>query len=406
LRASDRISHERTTFVTLSSSHSFSATVLFLRHSRTRRRLAATGSLALVCALGCGSDGDGAKPAAAGGSAGSAGTSGLPGASGGATIPGSGGAVVGAGGAVVGVGGAITGAGGGTVIGTGGVMGASGSTGNGGASMGGATGTGGAAGASGTPGNGGASGAGGGGNPSTLAKFSFFVTSFAALKRLSNNQEGFGGDLRFGETGPGAGLRGADKICTAIAETSMPGSGAKGWHAFLSAANDGTGKQVNAIDRIGKGPWYDRIGRVFGMAIADITATRPTMADPAIKNDFPNEDGVPNHAPDPTMGAVDNHDMLTGSDATGKLYNATATCLDWTAAVGDTAKEGKPRCGHSWIRSGGMTGGMGEPWMSTLTESGCKAGANLIEMGGPQRTAVTVGSGGGYGGFYCFAMMP
>jgi hypothetical protein len=44
--------------------------------------------------------------------------------------------------------------------------------------------------------------------------------------------------------------------------------------------------------------------------------------------------------------------------------------------------------------------------MSALTESGCKAGANLIEMGPPNAASATVGSGGGYGGFYCFSMTP
>jgi hypothetical protein len=153
------------------------------------------------------------------------------------------------------------------------------------------------------------------------------------------------------------------------------------------------------------------------------------VTDAAIKNDFPNEDGLPNHQPDPTKSAADNHDMLTGSDEKGKLFAATATCLDWTAAVGDTAKEGKPRVGHSWPRSGGgmmgggmmgggmagggmagagSTGAIGDTnnWMSALTESGCKAGVNLIETGPPQANQVTVGSGGGYGGFYCFALKP
>lgn len=54
-------------------------------------------------------------------------------------------------------------------------------------------------------------------------KFSFFVTSLQSLRELSGSRTGFGGDLRFGETGEGAGLRGADKICAAIAELSMPG---------------------------------------------------------------------------------------------------------------------------------------------------------------------------------------
>jgi len=260
-----------------------------------------------------------------------------------------------------------------------------------------------------------------GGSSGTVAtdKFSFFVTSWAGLQRLAkdfglpnNGTDGFGGDLRYGETGAGAGLRGADKICAALAEASMPGAGTKGWHAFLSASDDGTGKPVNAIDRVGTGPWYDRLGRLFGNSVTDIAQQRPANADAAIKNDFPNEDGVPNHRPDPSVAAVDNHDMLTGSDATGKLLDATSNCLNWTSALGDTAKEGKPRVGHSWPRStggGSMSGGGGgdmNNWMSALTESGCKAGANLVEMGGPLQSAVTVGSGGGYGGFYCFAMTP
>ena len=305
---------------------------------------------------------------------------------------------------------------------------------------------------------------GAGGSASNAEKFSFFVTSWAALQRVSGSPDGFGGDLRHGETGAGAGLRGADKICAELAEGSMPGAGKKAWRAFLSAADGGAGKPVNAIDRIGAGPWFDRLGRLFGNNVTDINATRPTSADAASKNDFPNENGVPNHRPDPTAAEVDNHDMLTGSDASGKFYDKTATCLDWTSANGDTAAEGQPRVGHSWPRNlgslvdGGFIGsppdggppsalpdggpfgdggpgfpdggflpdgGPGFPdggfvpngaansgvgdvdnWMSSLTESGCKAGSNLIEMGGPLASAVTVGSGGGYGGFYCFALSP
>jgi len=218
----------------------------------------------------------------------------------------------------------------------------------------------------------------------------------------NNGTDGFGGDLRYGETGAGAGLRGADKICATLAEASMPGAGAKGWRAFLSASDGGTGQPVNAIDRIGTGPWYDRLGRLFGNTVTDVAMQRPANADATIKNDFPNEDGVPNHQPDPTMAAVDNHDMLTGSSSTGTPLNATSHCLNWTSAIGDTALEGKPRVGHAWPRGSGDSAN----WMSSLTESGCKAGANLKEQGGPLQGAVTVGSGGGYGGFYCFALKP
>jgi hypothetical protein len=52
-------------------------------------------------------------------------------------------------------------------------------------------------------------------------------------------------------------------------------------------------------------------------------------------------------------------------------------------------------------------GGMGGVcnWMSALDESGCAPGVNLIQNGGPGNDG-TVGSGGGYGGFYCFALTP
>jgi hypothetical protein len=246
---------------------------------------------------------------------------------------------------------------------------------------------------------------------SDLPQFSFFVTSLAALQDLSGSDDGFGGDLRFGETGAGAGLRGADKICATIAERSLPGAGAKPWRAFLSATDDGSGHPVNAIDRIGEGPWYDRLGRVLAPTRADLMNTRPQNGDATIQNDFPNEDGVPNHQPDATQGEVDNHDMLTGSDSDGGLYAATATCKDWTAATGD-ASEGKPRVGHSWPRGGGggggsgPGGGSGEDWRSALNESGCAPGINLVETGGPDPNDNTVGSGGGYGGFYCFSLVP
>jgi hypothetical protein len=237
----------------------------------------------------------------------------------------------------------------------------------------------------------------------------FFVTSLKALQDLSGSQSGFGGDLRFGETGPGAGLRGADKLCATIAERSMPGASAKQWRAFLSAIDDGNGNVVHAIDRIGNGPWYDRLGRTFATSKANVLTERPTGIDPAIKDDFPNEDGVPNHAPDPLAGQVDNHDTLTGSNAQGRLYSQTATCLSWTANAGNKTLEGRPRVGHSWPRYGGPgggTGGSSANWMSSLDESGCAPGVNLIEMGPPMTNSNTVGSGGGYGGFYCFALTP
>jgi len=293
-----------------------------------------------------------------------------------------------------------------------GTAGASNST-AGSAAIGGATGSAGSGSATGTAGgNGtGTAGAAGAGTVSS-AKFSFFVTSMAALQSVSGNPNGFGGDLRFGETGAGAGLRGADKICSTIADRSMPGNG-KAWRAFLSAVDGGDGKQVNAIDRIGAGPWDDRLGRLVANNVTDLANTRPVGADAAIAKDLPNEDGIPNHQPDPTQPVVDNHDTLTGSDATGKLYKTDLkfTCNDWT--TNEATTWGSPRVGHSWPRSGGpagMGGGMssGDSWISALDESGCGAGYHITtnDDGPPSQSGTTVGDGGGYGGFYCFALTP
>ncbi len=230
--------------------------------------------------------------------------------------------------------------------------------------------------------------------------FSFFVTSMRAMQELSGSQDGFGGDLRFGEQGPGAGLRGADKICAAIAEESMPGSSAKGWRAFLSVTADENGQPVDAIDRVGAGPWYDRLGRLVAMTPADLANERPLGGDPAIADDLPNEDGVPNHQPDPLMDPVDNHDTLTGSNQQGRLAGPDKTCSDWTSSEGQMNV--RPRIGHSWPRNPDN----GRHWISDHEAGGCGAGINILQMGGPAPGDYTVGAGGGYGGIYCFALNP
>jgi hypothetical protein len=260
-------------------------------------------------------------------------------------------------------------------------------------------------------GAGGKTGSGGSGSTAVkLDRFSFFVTSLSAIQALSKNQNGFGGDLRFGEKGPGAGLRGADKICSTIADRSMPGASSKVWRAFLSATADENGNQVNAIDRIGEGPWYDRLGRVLALSKTDLLNNRPDGADPAIANDFPNEDGVPNSQPDPTQATVDNHEILTGTNAFGELYSATATCMDWTTSDG-AAENGRPRVGHSWPRYG-LIDAMVQAdvlgnWISALDTAGCARGVFITDRSVAALVLEnSVGSGGGYGGFYCFALAP
>lgn len=378
--------------------------------------------------------GTGGQTVNSGGAPGAAGSVSLPGQSGataGGTTSGGSGAA-----ATAGAPGAGTGNG---SSGSPGTPGGAGSPSSGGAPNGGVGGS--APASAGTPGSAGSTtagsagtgtgtaGANGCGAPEQLEKFSFFVTSHKALQALSGSVDGFGGDLRYGEAD---GLSGADKICREIAERSMKCASTKGWRAFLSTTTGGpNGGPVHAIDRLGDGPWYDRIGRIVAMNKAALVNQRPMGADPAILMDLPNEDGVPNHAPDGEL--LDNHDMITGSNTEGKLYTGRAdplesTCKDWTSKE----RWGAPRCGHPWPTMGkggfpvgsaggpgfpgGFGGGSGFPgggsigdlahWISALDEAGCAPGAFLVEMGPPNPNNPTIGSGGGYGGFYCFAEVP
>jgi hypothetical protein len=359
-------------------------------------------------------DPDNSGPAGTGGTTSAGGSSGASSGGMGGTLSSGGNAGNGTGGA--GTGGAATGGSGtGGASGLGGSAGATGGssgsggnvsagTGNGGSSgdtatggSGGAPVTGGASGASGaggadSGGSGGSAGAaaGSGGAPTT-ERFSFFMTSQAGLERLSESPDGFGGDLTFGQAD---GLSGADEICRQLADTSMPGNG-KTWRAFLSVTEGPNGMPVDAIDRIGEGPWYDRLGRVVAMTREDVLQVRPRGADPAIVDDLPNEDGVPNH--DPGTGIIDNHNVLTGSTTQGTLDNQglSATCQDWTSSE---SMGGRPRCGVSWPRASLLN------WISVLNEGGCAPGSTPPGANsGPQGT---VGALGGYGGFYCFALTP
>jgi hypothetical protein len=226
-------------------------------------------------------------------------------------------------------------------------------------------------------------------------RFSFFVTSLESMRELSGSQNGFGGDLRFGEA---TGLAGADKICRTIAEKSMPGAGRKTWRAFLSTSAGGEGGgPVHAIERIGAGPWYDRLGRLVSSDIQGLTAGPRPAADALIKHDLPNELGVPNKQ------GVDNHDTLTGSSRTGRYPGGSmgTTCNDWTSAVGAT---GRPMCGHSWPRNVADPSRGGQ-WIADHQVPGCAAGVNLVQNGGGMGSN-TVGGGVGYGGIYCFALTP
>lgn len=389
-----------------------------------------------------------ADDAATGGAGGAGGSSG---GTGGANVAGTGGATGGAGGAVggsagVGTGGA-TGGVGGSIAGTGGSLGGTGATAGAAAGIGGSVAGGGTGGTSaagvggdmpggsgGLPGGGaggsaGSGMAGAGGQSEMVQKFSFFVTSVGSMTALAEEfgvgDEGFGGDLRYGEQ---TGLAGADKICKTIAERAMPGAGAKTWRAFLSTTTGGMNNgPVHGKDRIGTGPWFDALGRTVAMTLdALLTPDRPMGADPVIANDLPNEYGIPNRS-DGAPGCTgnecpNNHQVLTGTNCKGMLYTGggqtlglneiTSTCVnanppEGTPDSGYTCNDwmsrepsGKPWCGHSWGRTGS-----GMSWMSSAKDAGCAPCVELVEMGGINPGGrKCVGSAGGYGGIYCFAL--
>jgi hypothetical protein len=99
----------------------------------------------------------------------------------------------------------------------------------------------------------------------------------------------------------------------------------------------------------------------------------------------------------------DSHDILTGSNQNGTLYSSDSrhTCGDWTDAtdsgVSNCGQEAYPIIGHAWPRS---LSGNAPNWISEHLVAGCSANINLantMECG--------VGGHGGYGAWYCFAVV-
>jgi hypothetical protein len=219
--------------------------------------------------------------------------------------------------------------------------------------------------------------------PTEASRFSFFVTSVEAIIELSGSSDGFGGDL--------GGLEGADAICQQTAESV--GAGHKTWRAFLSVTDDGSGAPVHAIERIGEGPWYDRLDRLVAEDIEGLLGERPD-AHPAIVDDLPNEfgEGIRSYG--------DTHDILTGSNRNGRLNSSdpATTCQDWTSSVGP-GSERIVRCGHAW------PAGTRAHWISEHPVGGCAPCINMQQIP-PQQADPCVGGAGGYGGLYCFALSP
>jgi hypothetical protein len=175
-------------------------------------------------------------------------------------------------------------------------------------------------------------------NPSP--EMTFFVTSTG---------KGKGAEL--------GGLEGADAHCLALAKAA--GSKRTHWRAYLSTTAPAGDAGVNARDRIGKGPWHNAKGALIAKDVAELHSD----ANGITKATALTEKG------EPVSGrgdAVNQHDILTGSDPHGNYSTAggDTTCSNWSssgegsAIVGHHDRVGLKETRHmkSWNSSHGSRG--------------------------------------------------
>jgi hypothetical protein len=219
------------------------------------------------------------------------------------------------------------------------------------------------------------------------------------------------------------GIDGADSLCTEAALEANEGD-AHRWRAFLSSSNY-NGSTLNAIDRIGKGPWYsappkhsgatsyETGGLLIGANLDALKHLRPegsevTVYTSSVLENWPFNQCLLNEYGVCPIEEGDTHDVLTGSDTNGNLISdaGTATCDNWTNRE---KGYGKPQIGHSWPRYLDDTDIAATHWCSTTlhTARGCGTIINTTSINYESITTDYgggVGSTGGYGAIYCFAL--
>ena len=189
----------------------------------------------------------------------------------------------------------------------------------------------------------------------TPAAMSFFITSAGP---------GDGANL--------GGLAGADAHCAKLATAA--GSTGRTWRAYLSASASGNQPAVNARDRIGRGPWQNVKGVVVATSVDDLHSANNKLS----KENSLTEKGATVNGRGDTPNT---HDILTGSDADGRLPMGATNCNNWTSNAAGAANVGH----HD--RQGG--GAAPTSWNASHPSNGCSQ-ANLVATGGA-------------GLFYCFA---
>jgi hypothetical protein len=219
--------------------------------------------------------------------------------------------------------------------------------------------------AGGAAGRGGAQGRGG----APAQPMGFFITSVGLGK---------GGNL--------GGLAGADAHCQTLAAAA--GAGNRTWRAYLSVTASGAQAAVNARDRIGTGPWANQGGTIIAQNVNDLHGDVQRDRNQINKDYALNEKGAQTRGRGergPNGENLNQHDILTGSDSTGRALPGDpvgTTCSNWTSEAA-----GAPNAamlGHHDRNGGGNTS-----WNAAHLSQGCSQ-ANLVQTGG-----------NGY--FYCFA---
>ena len=176
------------------------------------------------------------------------------------------------------------------------------------------------------------------------------------------------------------GLAGADAHCAMLAQQAglQPGAG-RTWRAYLSTTAAAGQPAVNARDRIGAGPWVNARGTLIAQNVADLHGDVQRDRNAVNKLNAVSEKGMPVNG----VGDMPNqHDMLTGSDSTGRSIAGTmdTTCSNWTS----NSEMGSAMLGHH-----DRLGGQNTSWNAAHGSRGCSQ-PGLVATGGA-------------GLFYCFA---
>jgi hypothetical protein len=166
---------------------------------------------------------------------------------------------------------------------------------------------------------------------------------------VSSTGSGMGGNL--------GGLAGADKLCQGLA--AKAGAGNRTWRAYLSTSMP----DVNARDRIGKGPWQNAKGVTIAANVDELHTDKANIN---------NDTALDETGRQINMQGAPNHDILTGSTPEGRA--TTMTCANWTSSASDSSA----MLGHHDRLTFGKPG---SPWNSAHPSKGCSQ-ENLVATGG------------------------